>query len=32
MIAGKDTVCLFLKGKTPIATLKEKRITLTNPL
>ena len=32
MASDKDTVRLFLKGKTPITTLKEKGITLANPL
>lgn len=32
MAADKDAVRLFLKGKTPIESLKEKGIRLVNPL
>jgi hypothetical protein len=32
MVADKDAVRLFLKGKAPIESLKEKGINLANPL
>lgn len=32
MISDKNTVQLFLKGKTSVETLKQKGITLANPL
>jgi len=32
MVSDKNTVQMFLKGKTSIDTLKQKGITLANPL